>query len=261
MTEQLTEKNECQPIADIEKLLEENRILRDKVDRLQHINAALVAHTPKLDQHRTPTLHTRSYPGPSVIKKRKSKSRGKSVTFEGDESGRGSSFLKSVKEKVSVEGEIHNLQQLILDMQKVSNGLAETVLDKNIALKHQRASNRLLGERVTELEGKLRALEMSGFWNVPDDVLSTDNPARESALKRLTLGEGDQERSEREGDLLSYSTKEDGGTEVTALLLDTEGWQVVRGNDEEECSNERSGLLKPGPSEDLCDLLPVKEAW
>ena len=53
-------------------------------------------------------------------------------------------------------------------MQKVSNGLAETVLDKNTALKHQRASNRLLGDRVTELEAKLRALEMSGFWNVPE---------------------------------------------------------------------------------------------
>ena len=33
---------------------------------------------------------------------------------------------------------------------QVSNGLAETVLDKSTALKHQRASNRLLGERLEE---------------------------------------------------------------------------------------------------------------
>ena len=42
--EQLSERTSCKPIADIENLLEENRILRDKVEKLQQINAALVTH-------------------------------------------------------------------------------------------------------------------------------------------------------------------------------------------------------------------------
>ena len=67
-------------------------------------------------------------------------------------------------------------------MQKVSNGLAETVLDKTTALKHQRASNRLLGDRVTELEAKLRALEMSGFWNVPEGFAEEEESQRQVCL-------------------------------------------------------------------------------
>lgn len=41
-----------------------------------------------------------------------------------------------------------------------------------MALQHQRKSNKILGERMTELEKKLRTLEVSGLWNVEQDQLN-----------------------------------------------------------------------------------------
>lgn len=218
-TEQLLEKNDCQPIADIELLLDENRQLREKVDKLQHINSALLEYkqSTRPDRSPNPTLHTRRTAMPnSVLKKEKKASQtrkllfnkprntqSKHVTFDGhsgmfkpqydeeeeEEEGGFTPLIDRIKEKIRSETELKQLQGMIGDMQRVSNGLAETVLDKNTALKHQRDSNRLLGDRVCELEAKLRTLEMSGFWSVPDSLTAGDlkEDVKRKQLERLTL--------------------------------------------------------------------------
>lgn len=260
LTEQLLEKNECQPIAQVEELLVDNRELRDKVDRLQHINAALVSHNSlPTGLSSRPSVHTRGYHSnsyPSSIKKR---SRGnkwnKHVTFgEEEEEDEGIGFIRSVKEKVRVETELQHLQTLIQDMQKVSNGLAETVLDKSTALKHQRSSNRLLGERVTELEAKLRALEMSGFWSVPEGCGGSGDENKRDQLRRLTLTSGVSPEPEESGDLLLDP------------FLDTEGQDVVVTPSPqptllicgEDLTSEYTQLLSESPQHDTSNDHPSK---
>ena len=223
LTEQLHEKSECQPIAEVEQLLVENRELRDKVDKLQHVNAALVSHNTSFHEfnsnYYSGSLKKRSYGNKST----------KHVTFkvEEEEERETSRFIRSVKEKVKVETELQHLQRLIQDMQKVSNGLAETVLDKNTALKHQRASNRLLGERVTELEAKLRALEMSGFWNVPEGCSGSGDEDKRNELRRLTLT-GESSKPKESADLLlDHSQEESVAIEEPLLLCENqEPWET-----------------------------------
>ncbi|CAH1782703.1 unnamed protein product [Owenia fusiformis] len=57
--------------------------------------------------------------------------------------------------------------QALADLQALATALLETVNDKNMALSHQRKTNKILGNRVNELEKKLKTLEVSGLWNVP----------------------------------------------------------------------------------------------
>jgi len=174
-------------------------------------------------------------------------------------------------------------------MQKVSNGLAETVLDKNTALKHQRASNRLLGERVYELEAKLRALEMSGFWNVPDGFAEPDADAKRDVLRRLTIsgavsGEGGALEAELLVDHLSRSDSTnsnrsslvspevnllldaagDGEEEYSALLCrdtchDTAPQRDTCHDTAPHAHRDHGNTGHAQEPDDLVDLLPVKE--
>ncbi|XP_041051809.1 coiled-coil domain-containing protein 149-A isoform X2 [Carcharodon carcharias] len=58
--------------------------------------------------------------------------------------------------------------QSISDLKSLATALLETIHDKNMVLQHQRQTNRILGNRVAELEKKLRTLEVSGLWSLPD---------------------------------------------------------------------------------------------
>jgi len=53
----------------------------------------------------------------------------------------------------------------IADLQRVNKALTEKLSEKDLALKHQRNTNRILGTRVHELEKKLKTLEISGLWS------------------------------------------------------------------------------------------------
>ncbi|XP_069778918.1 coiled-coil domain-containing protein 149-A isoform X2 [Narcine bancroftii] len=57
--------------------------------------------------------------------------------------------------------------QSISDLKSLASALLETIHDKNMVLQHQRQTNRILGNRVAELEKKLRTLEVSGLWSLP----------------------------------------------------------------------------------------------
>ena len=194
------------------------------MDKLQHINAALVSHNANVHEY-----NNNNYYHGSLKKRSYGNKPTRHVTFKVDEEEERetSRFIRSVKEKVKVETELQHLQRLIQDMQKVSNGLAETVLDKNTALKHQRASNRLLGERVTELEAKLRALEMSGFWNVPEGCSGSGDEDKRNELRRLTLtGEGSELRKSANL-LLDHSQGDSDVMEEPLLLCENQGpWET-----------------------------------
>ncbi|XP_028391472.1 coiled-coil domain-containing protein 149-A-like [Dendronephthya gigantea] len=55
----------------------------------------------------------------------------------------------------------------VADLRNVANILSETITEKNLALSHQKSANRILGKRVSELENKLKTLEVAGLWSLP----------------------------------------------------------------------------------------------
>ncbi|XP_068582710.1 coiled-coil domain-containing protein 149-like isoform X2 [Cebidichthys violaceus] len=79
--------------------------------------------------------------------------------------------------------------QSISDLKSLATALLETIHEKNMVIQHQRQINKILGNRVAELEKKLKALEMSGLWSLPggkDTIIlntqqaeSTESPGQE----------------------------------------------------------------------------------
>ncbi|CAL8241838.1 unnamed protein product [Merluccius merluccius] len=57
--------------------------------------------------------------------------------------------------------------QSINNLKSLATALLETVHEKNLLVQHQRHTNRILGNRVAELERKLKTLEVSGLWSLP----------------------------------------------------------------------------------------------
>uniref|UniRef100_A0A3Q2Y4I4 Coiled-coil domain containing 149a n=1 Tax=Hippocampus comes TaxID=109280 RepID=A0A3Q2Y4I4_HIPCM len=57
--------------------------------------------------------------------------------------------------------------QSICELKSLATALLETVHEKNLVIQHQRHTNRILGNRVADLERKLKTLEVAGFWSLP----------------------------------------------------------------------------------------------
>ncbi|XP_069561258.1 coiled-coil domain-containing protein 149-A isoform X1 [Brachyistius frenatus] len=57
--------------------------------------------------------------------------------------------------------------QSISDLKSLATALLETIHEKNLVIQHQRHTNRILGNRVADLERKLKTLEVSGLWSLP----------------------------------------------------------------------------------------------
>ncbi|KAG5286411.1 hypothetical protein AALO_G00014540 [Alosa alosa] len=57
--------------------------------------------------------------------------------------------------------------QSISDLKSLATALLETIHEKNMVIQHQRQTNKILGNRVAELEKKLKTLEVSGLWSLP----------------------------------------------------------------------------------------------
>ncbi|KAM9426109.1 coiled-coil domain-containing protein 149-like isoform 2-T2 [Pholidichthys leucotaenia] len=68
--------------------------------------------------------------------------------------------------------------QSISDLKSLATALLETIHEKNLVIQHQRHTNRILGNRVADLERKLKTLEVSGLWSLPetrDSIALNDN--------------------------------------------------------------------------------------
>ncbi|XP_053715519.1 coiled-coil domain-containing protein 149-like isoform X2 [Synchiropus splendidus] len=73
--------------------------------------------------------------------------------------------------------------QSISDLKSLATALLETIHDKNLVIQHQRNTNRILGNRVSDLEQKLKTLEVSGLWSFPG--LHKDSAMCESLQPKL----------------------------------------------------------------------------
>uniref|UniRef100_A0AAY5KWG3 Coiled-coil domain containing 149a n=1 Tax=Esox lucius TaxID=8010 RepID=A0AAY5KWG3_ESOLU len=76
--------------------------------------------------------------------------------------------------------------QSIADLKSLATALLETIHEKNLVIQHQRHTNRILGNRVAELERKLKTLEVSGLWSLPDGRRDNTGP---SSWEQTTAGD------------------------------------------------------------------------
>ncbi|KAG7267532.1 hypothetical protein CRUP_005916 [Coryphaenoides rupestris] len=85
--------------------------------------------------------------------------------------------------------------QSISDLKSLATALLETIHEKNMVIQHQRQTNKILGNRVAALEKKLKTLEVSGLWSLPEgrgSAAPPDAPPQTALLTpRSPDGEGE----------------------------------------------------------------------
>uniref|UniRef100_A0A8C4Q861 Coiled-coil domain containing 149 n=1 Tax=Eptatretus burgeri TaxID=7764 RepID=A0A8C4Q861_EPTBU len=157
-------------IIDIDALCMENRYLHE---RLKHM------------QDEKNILKTTINKYKDVLERRKNP---KSTVKVGTSGIVGIMSAKQVKDMLSEERG-HSLpvtQQSLSDLRSLSLALLDTICDKNMALQHQRKTNKILGARVAELDKKLKTLEVSGLWSLPE---SRDLGSKDAGHSSLSNGE------------------------------------------------------------------------
>ncbi|CAD5113126.1 DgyrCDS2316 [Dimorphilus gyrociliatus] len=147
-------KGDEKRIVDIDALVMDNKYLREKLNQMEEEKSMTQA---ALSKYR------------SMLERKKCK-----TARLGDPSRTAGMVLskRQVTELLEDTNRKNNSPQLVHDLQALTSALLDTLNDKNLALQHQRKSNKILGERMTELEKKLRTLEVSGLWNVEQDQLN-----------------------------------------------------------------------------------------
>ncbi|XP_010775099.1 coiled-coil domain-containing protein 149 isoform X1 [Notothenia coriiceps] len=139
-------------ILDVDALCMENRYLHERFCQLQEeihlLKSNLVKYKSALDCRKTSKICGK--PNSSALT--------------------GVLSAKQVKELLLSEENGCSLPvtpQSISDLKSLATALLETIHEKNMVIQHQRQINKILGNRVAELEKKLKSLEMSGLWSLP----------------------------------------------------------------------------------------------
>uniref|UniRef100_A0A6I8QA72 Coiled-coil domain-containing 149 n=1 Tax=Xenopus tropicalis TaxID=8364 RepID=A0A6I8QA72_XENTR len=151
-------------IIDIDALCMENRYLQERLKQLQE----------EVNLQKTNLAKYKN----ALEKRRNSKSNTKSSSS----ALTGVLSAKQVQELLSEEHgcSLPATPQSVSDLKSLATALLETIHEKNMVIQHQRQTNKILGNRVAELEKKLRTLEVSGLWSLPahgQPGVELDSPA------------------------------------------------------------------------------------
>uniref|UniRef100_A0A452HFI3 Uncharacterized protein n=1 Tax=Gopherus agassizii TaxID=38772 RepID=A0A452HFI3_9SAUR len=149
-------------IIDVDALCMENRYLQERLKQLQEEVNLLKSNISKyknaLERRKNSKIHSRS----------------SSSALTG---------VLSAKQVQELLSEDHGCSlpatpQSISDLKSLATALLETIHEKNMVIQHQRQTNKILGNRVAELEKKLRTLEISGLWSLPGgkDTITFSDP-------------------------------------------------------------------------------------
>ncbi|NWV01346.1 CC149 protein, partial [Upupa epops] len=138
-------------IIDIDALCMENRYLQERLKQLQEEVNLLKANITKYKN--------------ALERRKNSKTHGRS----GSSALTGVLSAKQVQELLSEDHgcSLPATPQSISDLKSLATALLETIHEKNMVIQHQRQTNKILGNRVAELEKKLRTLEIAGLWSLP----------------------------------------------------------------------------------------------
>ncbi|XP_055014397.1 coiled-coil domain-containing protein 149-B isoform X2 [Boleophthalmus pectinirostris] len=107
--------------------------------------------------------------------------------------------------------------QSISDLKSLATALLETIHEKNMVIQHQRQINKILGNRVAELEKKFKSLEMSGLWSLPggkDTIIMTEQ-APESPNCNVSEGEKESEQNQEKTNFPASQTASTEGPELS----------------------------------------------
>ncbi|MEQ2220270.1 hypothetical protein ILYODFUR_003679 [Ilyodon furcidens] len=144
--------NDKSRFLDIDALCMENRYLHERFSQLQEevnlLKANLVKYKSALESRKNSKMSGK--PNSSALT--------------------GVLSAKQVKELLLSEENGCSLPvtpQSISDLKSLATALLETIHEKNMVIQHQRQINKILGNRVAELEKKLKTLEISGLWSLP----------------------------------------------------------------------------------------------
>nr|XP_026691162.1 coiled-coil domain-containing protein 149 isoform X2 [Ciona intestinalis] len=136
-------------IVDIDALCMENKYLQERISQCQKEKNTL--HT-QVNKYKS-ILISKKTGGDESIKLGNLRSAGTVVS------------PKQLKQML-LKGFNTNSPEQVADLQSIVSALLETINDKNLAMHHLRSTNKILGQRVSELEKKLKTLEVGGLWNV-----------------------------------------------------------------------------------------------
>ncbi|KAM9578961.1 coiled-coil domain-containing protein 149 isoform 3-T3 [Guaruba guarouba] len=149
-------------IIDIDALCMENRYLQERLKQLQEEVNLLKSNITK---YKT-----------ALERRKNSKTHGRS-------SSSALTGVLSAKQVQELLSEDHGCSlpatpQSISDLKSLATALLETIHEKNMVIQHQRQTNKILGNRVAELEKKLRTLEIAGLWSLPGgkDTITFSDP-------------------------------------------------------------------------------------
>nr|XP_046182257.1 coiled-coil domain-containing protein 149-like isoform X3 [Oncorhynchus gorbuscha] len=150
--------HECR-ILDVDALCMENRYLHERFKQLQEEVTMLKMNVMKYKSALESRKNSKTY----------GKANSSALT--------GVLSAKQVQELLLSEDNVCSLpvtSQSISDLKSLATALLETIHEKNLVIQHQRQTNKILGNRVGELEKKLKTLEVSGLWSLPggrDDII------------------------------------------------------------------------------------------
>ncbi|XP_021115876.1 coiled-coil domain-containing protein 149 isoform X4 [Heterocephalus glaber] len=173
-------------VDELQDVKEERASYQDKVDRLnQELNHILGGHENRIIdvdalcmenrylQERLKQLHEEvNLLKSNIAKYKNALERRKNSKGQGKSSSSALTGVLSAKQVQDLLSEDHGCSlpatpQSISDLKSLATALLETIHEKNMVIQHQRQTNKILGNRVAELEKKLRTLEVSGLWSLP----------------------------------------------------------------------------------------------
>lgn len=133
--------------------------------------------------------------------------------------------------------------QSISDLKSLATALLETIHEKNMVIQHQRQINKILGNRVAELEKKFKSLEMSGIWSLPgltyNVSLGYNERGRDTIILRTQPADSSDCNS-NEGDEISVKSESKQDQEEEQDLL------ASPQNDQHRISSQPSQTVDPG---------------
>ncbi|XP_057584129.1 LOW QUALITY PROTEIN: coiled-coil domain-containing protein 149 [Hippopotamus amphibius kiboko] len=185
-------------VDELQDIKEERASYQDKVERLnQELNHILSGHENRIIdvdalcmenrylQERLKQLHEEvNLLKSNIAKYKNALERRKNSKGQGKSSSSALTGVLSAKQVQDLLSEDHGCSlpatpQSISDLKSLATALLETIHEKNMVIQHQRQTNKILGNRVAELEKKLRTLEVSGLWSLPGgkDTILFGDPA------------------------------------------------------------------------------------
>ncbi|NXM78603.1 CC149 protein, partial [Serilophus lunatus] len=185
-------------LDELQDVKEERSFYQDKSDRLnQELNHVLGGHENRIIDVDALCMENRQYLQErlkqlqeevnilksSITKYKNALERRKNSKTHSRSSSSALTGILSAKQVQELLSEDHGCSlpatpQSISDLKSLATALLETIHEKNMVIQHQRQTNKILGNRVAELEKKLRTLEIAGLWSLPGgkDTITFSDP-------------------------------------------------------------------------------------